>query len=367
MLIEKIELFHVGMPLIAPFRTAYGVERVIETVLVAMSGDGALGWGEASALAFPSYSPEYAGGVFAVMKTLLAPALIGRRLDKARDLLRQFDFVKGNQFAKAGLEMAWWDLDAQLRGEPLCSQLGGKPRPVAVGADFGIKNSLDELLDDVRAAVEAGFQRTKLKIAHGWDVEVVRAVRLAFPEHTLHVDGNSGYSLDDLATFQALDELDLEMIEQPLANDDLVDHAVLQSQLQTPICLDESITSPRRAKQAIEMGACRYVNVKPPRVGGLLNAVEIHDLCVSTGTPCWVGSMLESAIGASHCLALATLPGFTYPADMFPLGVLFDEDVGAPAVELCGPGVARPAVSPGIGVRPAPARLAAQTISHAIL
>ncbi|KRB80676.1 o-succinylbenzoate synthase [Sphingomonas sp. Root710] len=365
MRIEKIELFHVAMPLISPWRTAYGEDHVIESVLVAMHAQGEVGWGEAGPLATPTYSPEYAAGVFHTMKSWLAPCLIGKDIRTGQELGALLDWVKGNPFAKAGLDMAWWDLSARQAGRPLCTHLGGSSAPISVGADFGICDSIQQLVTSVAGAVAAGFPRVKLKIREGWDLAVVQAVRREFPSLTMHVDCNGGYRLDDRRLFEALDELGLEMIEQPLAHDDLLDHAQLQSALQTPICLDESITGTSKARKAIEIGACRYVNIKPGRVGGMSNAIAIHDLCQDKSIPCWVGSMLESAIGASQCLALGTLPGFTYPADMFTAGVLYAEDIGSPEIGLSAPGTVEPSSLPGIGVRPDPARLAARTLSQA--
>jgi O-succinylbenzoate synthase len=291
---------------------------------------------------------------------------VGKDIRAASELAAQFRWIKGNPFAKAGIESAWWDLHARQAGEPLCTQLGGQATSVSVGADFGIADTLDDLLGDVGKAVAAQFPRVKLKIKPGWDVEVVRAVRREFPTLIMHVDGNSGYRLEDREIFEALDELSLEMIEQPLAHDDLLDHAQLQRGLRTPICLDESITSLRRAQQAVESGACRYINIKPPRVGGLSNAIAIHDFCQATATPCWVGSMLESAVGAAHCLAFATLPGFTYAADILTSDFLYgQEDLGVPATTLSQPGTMTPSSSPGIGVRPHPQKLAARTLTIA--
>jgi O-succinylbenzoate synthase len=367
MRIEKIDLYHVAMPLISPWRTAYGDDHVIESVLVAMHSEGEVGWGEASPLAAPTYSPEYAAGVFHVMKTWLAPSLLGADVGSGQEIRDRLHAVKGNPFAVAGLDMAWWDLDARHAEATLCTHLGGKRAPLAIGADFGIRDSIADLLSDVGRAAAAGFARVKLKVRPGWDLAVVQAVRREFPSLTMHIDCNSGYRLDDLKLFQAMDEFGLAMIEQPLAHDDLLDHARLQRCLETPICLDESITSPRAARQAVEVGACRIMNVKPGRVGGMTNAIAIHNLCREASMQAWVGSMLESAIGASHCLALATLPGFTYPADLFPAGALYAEDIGTPAI---GPSTAttvEPLKAPGIGVRPDPARLAACTLSAASL
>lgn len=367
MRIDRVELFHVAMPLISPWRTAYGEDDVIESVLVRLTSGEHTGWGETSPLAAPGYSPEWAGGVFHTLHTWLAPQIIGQDITTGQELQSKLSWVKGNLFAKAGLDLAWWDLHARMLGQPLYRLLGGTNPVVVVGADFGVADSIPALIADIRAAVAQGFRRIKLKFRPGWDVPMVRAVRESFPDLVFHIDCNSGYRLSDLPLFQSLDVFNLAMIEQPLAHDDLVDHAALQRHIRTPICLDESITSLDRTRQALELKSCRYVNIKPGRVGGLTNAVAIHDLCVSQKIPCWVGGMLESAVGAAHCVALATLPGFTYPADIFPSRRFYHEDLGAPEITLAAPSQVHALDLPGIGTSPNPERLAARTLNDARL
>lgn len=363
--IERIDLYRVAMPLLSPWRTAYGEDAVIESVLVRLTGAGRVGWGEASPLRAPTYSPEWAGGVFAVMRDWLAPRLVGREVASGQQLQQLLAVFKGNHFAKGGLDLAWWDLHAQLQGRPLYQVLGGNSPEVVVGADFGVADSLDILLGQVGAAVAAGFARVKLKFRPGWDLPMVRAVRQAFPDAVLHIDCNSGYRLDDAPLFRELDAFRLAMYEQPLGHDDLVDHAALQRQVQTPVCLDESLTSLDRARQALALGSCRCVNIKPGRVGGLTNAVAIHDLFRQHGIPCWVGGMLESAVGVAHCLALATLPGFTYPADIFPSRNYYRQDLAEPEIALSGVSRIRALDVPGIGTTPDPDRLSRLTVEHA--
>lgn len=367
MLVERIDLYHVAMPLISPWRTAYGEDAVIESVLVKMTGDGQTGWGESSPLRAPTYSPEWAGGVFAVMRHWLAPRLVGQEVGSGRQLQQLLAMVKGNTFAKGGLDLAWWDLHARLLGRPLYQVLGGADPVVTVGADFGVADSLDILLGQVGGAVAAGFKRVKLKFRPGWDLPMVRAVRQAYPDAVLHVDCNSGYRLEDAPLFRELDAFNLAMFEQPLGHDDLVDHAALQQQVRTPVCLDESLTTLDRARQALALGSCRYANIKPGRVGGLTHALAIHDLFRQHGVPCWVGGMLESAVGAAHCVALATLPGFTYPADIFPSRNYYRQDLAEPEIVLSGPSQVRALDAPGIGTAPDPARLERMTLEHAAL
>lgn len=365
MRIDRIDIYQVMMPLVYPFRTAFGNDEVIESVLVRLWSGRAYGWSEASPWRTPAYSPEFAAGVFLLLQTHLAPRLLGQDIPDGRGLQMLLAPAKGNHFAKAALDLAWWDLHARLRGEPLWKTLGGTQPTVIVGADFGVMDSIDDLLRTIDGALQAGFKRVKLKFRPGWDLPMIRAVRRRFPEMVCHVDCNSAYTLDDLPLFLELDEFGLAMIEQPLMHDDLNDHARLQRELKTPICLDESITSVVKARQAIELQACRWVNIKPGRVGGLTNAVQIHDTCRAAGIPCWVGGMLESAVGANHCLALATLPNFTYPADIFPSDRFYRPDLSVPPVVLDGPSRVTARDVPGCGAEPDPERLARQTMHQA--
>ncbi len=364
MLIDAIEIYHVAMPLIYPFRTAFGNDDCIESVLVRLVSGTHAGWGESAPWRMPAYSPEWAGGVYLLLKELLAPALLGTELASGTELQAMLAACKGNGFAKAALDTAWWDLAARSAEAPLWQALGGESPTVAVGADFGIMESYDALLAVIDDAVRAGFQRIKLKYRPGWGLDMLAAVRGAFPNTVFHVDCNSAYSLDDLPMFKKVDAYDLAMIEQPLAHDDLYDHAQLQAQLQTPICLDESITSPANARKAIEMGACRWINIKPGRVGGLTHALAIHDLCAEAGVPCWIGGMLESAVGAAHCLALATLPNIKYPSDIFPTSRFFHRDLGTPEIVLSGPSTITAPPGPGIGTAPDPEMLAWLTVQR---
>jgi O-succinylbenzoate synthase len=369
MRIDSIDLYHVAMPLVSPWRTAYGEDATIESVLVRMHSGGQAAWGESSPLAAPCYSPEWAGGVFACVRDWLAPAIVGQEIDSGGTLQQRLAHFKGNTFAKGALDTAWWVLEAQLRGVPLHRLLGATRDRADVGADFGVQDSIDELIAKIGPAVDAGFKRIKLKYRPGWDVRMLEGVRRVFPAHTFHIDCNSGYTLADLDMFHRLDDFMLAMIEQPLAHDDLVDHARLAQAIHTPICLDESITSVARAEQALDLGSCRWMNIKPGRVGGLTPAVAIHDMCREAGVPCWVGGMLESAVGSRVCIALAMLDNFTYPADIFPSHVYYREDLGTPPIELAAGADGSPQVLaldvPGTGAVPDPRRLERMTIDHA--
>ncbi|HEX5105461.1 MAG TPA: o-succinylbenzoate synthase, partial [Pirellulaceae bacterium] len=320
--------------------------------------------------------------VFATAKEWLAPALVGQDIQRGDDLQARLSHFKGNPFAKAALDCAWWSLESQRSGKPLHVLLGdaagavgnalrGVPQmrdEVPVGADFGVMDTIDELLPLVAGAVQDGFPRIKLKFRPGWDLPMLRAVRKRHPDHTFHIDCNSGYKLEDTPLFREVDELNLAMIEQPLAHDDLVDHAALQAQIRTPVCLDESITGLRQTEQAIRLKSCRYVNIKPGRVGGLTNAIKIHNVCRAAGIPCWVGGMLESAVGASHCVALAMLDNFTYPADIFPSSRFYREDLADPPLELIRTAEGLPGVRPfAIMPTPHPQRLESLSVARAAI
>jgi O-succinylbenzoate synthase len=368
MRIERIDLYLVAMPLIYPWRTAYGEDAAIHSVLCRIESGSLVGWGESTPFAAPCYSPECAAGVFAVVRDWFAPAILGRDIRSGRELQQYLAHFKGNPFAKATLDLAWWSLASRESGRPLHQLLGATRDRVAVGADYGVMDSIDDLLAAVGGAVEAGFPRIKLKFRPGWDLDMLRAVRQQHPRETFHIDCNSGYRLADLPFFQEIDQFQLAMIEQPLQHDDLLDHAELQRGIRTPVCLDESIVTPRQAEQAAAIGSCRYVNIKPGRVGGLTNAVQIHDICRSAGIPCWVGGMLESATGSAHCTALAMLDNFTYPADIFPSARYYREDLSDPPLELCALPDGTPAVAASTELpEPHPERLRKQTLMHASL
>ncbi len=371
MRIDRIDVYHVAMPLIYPWRTAYGEDAAIEAVLVRMQSGEHVGWGESSPLAAPCYSCEWAGGVYATVRDWLAPALLGQNVESGEDLQQRLGHFKGNHFAKAALDTAWWVLHAQMTGQPLYKALGGKRDTIDVGADFGIMDSIDDLLSGMSKAFEAGFKRVKLKFRPGWDITMLQAVRSTFPTQTIHIDCNSGYTLDALDMFCRLDDFHLAMIEQPLSYDDVLDHARLQSAIHTPVCLDETINSLHRAEQAIDCGSCRWINIKPGRVGGLTVAKQIHDLAKKANIPCWVGGMLESAVGAQICIALATLDNFTYPADIFPSARFYRQDMSEPTIDLI-PGVdgspqVKASSRPGIGTEPNAQRLQQLSKAHAHL
>ena len=366
MIIERLDVYRVKVPLAFVWKTSYGDQLHTDTILVRMEGGGTYAWGESCPPYVPNYSAEHTVGTFHTVREHMAPRLIGQEVASVDDLLGRLDFVKGNQFARAALEITWWVLEAKRRGVPLHVALGGKGAHVAVGADFGIQDSLDTLMRKIQAAIAAGFPRIKLKYRPGWDLDMVAAVRSTFPDFTFHVDCNAAYTPADTEMFHRLDRYRLAMIEQPLADDglSLVNHADLQAKLETPVCLDESALSLAHVEAAIRLRACRVVNIKMARVGGLEASRRIQALCAEHGIPCWVGGMLETAVGGAICAELATLPNFTYAGDIFPSSYFYDDDLGKPELTVAHGEIATSRV-PGIVQEPDPDLLARWTVERA--
>jgi len=330
MKIDFIELRHVRMRLVAPFETSFGVELDRDCVILMVRGEGLTGWGECVAGMSPGYSYETTMTAWHVLADFFVPTILGSEIDEVEDLRDQLRVFKGHPLARAGLEMALWDLLAQAAGKPLATVLGGVRQSVPVGVSVGIQKDAEILVDAVGHYIEQGYDRVKVKIKPGRDVGDVRAVRRAFPNLKLQVDANSAYTIEDTASIEALDDYELLLIEQPLAEDDLIDHSKLQARLKTAICLDESILSVRHARQALEIDACRVINIKPGRVGGLSEAIAIHDLCLKSNIPVWCGGMLETGIGRASNLAIASLPGFTLSGDISATERYYVEDIADP-------------------------------------
>ncbi len=367
MKIESIRIVRVAMPLTYPFRTAFGNNEVIESVLVQMSSGDHSGWGESACWRAPAYSPECSATQFVISRDFIAPRLLNQQIASGEELQKRFAGIKGNPFAKAAFDLAWWDLHAKKQNQPLWKILGGKSGVVTAGADFGVMESIPQLIEVICQAEEQGYKRVKLKYRPGWELDMIEQVRTRFPDTVIHVDCNSCYSLNDMEMLKELDNYQLAMIEQPLAYDDLVDHATLQSHLKTPICLDESIVSADKARKAIQIGACRWVNIKLGRVGGITPALAINRVCETKGIPCWVGGMLESAIGASHNIAFATLPNMKYPSDIFPTSRFYKQDLGTPSIEHSAPSQFEASGESGIGVMPNEQLLEEMAIEQAVL
>jgi O-succinylbenzoate synthase len=349
-IIDAIELRLIRLPLVRYFETSFGRMDERACVLVRVDGDGATGWGECVADAHPFYSAETVRTAWHVLGDYLVPVVLGRRFSHAREVFAAMAQVRGHNMAKASLEMAAWDLQARLEGVPLSRLLGGTRARIASGVSIGIQESLDELGERVAIERAAGYQRVKIKIKPGWDIEPVAYLRNRFGEIPLMVDANAAYTLADAEHLRQLDQFGLMMIEQPLDYDDIRDHAALQSQLSTPICLDESIDSVNRAAEAIALRACRIVNIKSGRVGGHAMSIVLHDLCAANGVPVWHGGMLETGIGRAHNLHLASLPGFTLPGDIAASRRYYEPDVIEPPIDVAHDGTIPIPTAPGIGV-----------------
>ena len=358
MKIERVEMHHVEMPLANPFETSFGRELTRPCILVAVHAGGLAGWGECTAGAGPWYSSETIETAWHVLRDFLIPAVLGQEVASPADVVARFRRVRGHPMARAGLENAVWDLLAQAQGASLAEFLGGRRNRVSVGVSVGIEPTLDALLDRVAQHVAEGYGRVKLKIKPGWDVDVVRAVRERWPDLPLQVDANCAYSLADAPVLCELDQFDLLLVEQPLHHDDVVDHANLQAQMRTPLCLDESICSPDHARWALDIGACQVINVKVGRVGGLTAAREIHDLCAGRGVPVWCGGMLETNVGRAANVALATLPNFGLPGDISASARYYRQDIAEPNFVLNDDSTLSVPAGPGLGVRVVPERMA---------
>jgi o-succinylbenzoate synthase len=359
--VRAVELRLVGLPLVRPFRTSFGEMTHKECVLVRVETEHAAGWGECVAGPEPDFSEEWNEGVWLVLRDFLVPALLEGGDTSAVDLEHSLVFVRGHPMAKAALVNALLDAELREQKRSLATFLGAERDRVECGVSVGIAASTPQLLEQVDGYLSEGYRRIKLKIEPWTDVERVRAVREAHPDIALSVDANASYTLDDVNVFRALDELGLVMIEQPLHHEDLVDHAKLQARIRTDLCLDESIRSAAAAAAAIELGACRIVNVKQGRVGGVLEARRVHDVCEAQDVPVWCGGMLETGIGRATNLALAAMPNFRLPGDTSASRRYFDEDLTEP-FELSPDGTMPVPTGPGIGVDPAPERLEAATL-----
>ncbi len=352
MKLDRIELRRIGMPLVGPFRTSFGTQTERDILLVRVETPDSEGWGECVAAEDPLYSSEYVDGAQEVIRRFLVPLLPTDGSLRAAGVAQALEPVKGHRMAKAALEAAILDAELRAAGVSLAQHLGAVRDRVECGVSVGIASSIPKLLDQVDGYLAAGYRRIKLKIEPGWDIEPVRAVRERFGDILLQVDANSAYRVADARHLAQLDDFDLLLIEQPLPEEHVAEHADLAEVVRTPICLDESIVSARMAAEAIGMGACSIVNIKPGRLGGYLEARRAHDVCASLGVPVWCGGMLESGIGRAANVALAALPNFTLPGDTSASDRYFARDVTEPFV--LEDGYLRVPDGPGIGVSPLP-------------
>jgi O-succinylbenzoate synthase len=355
------------MPLLVPFETSMERTSVRRIVVVEANVDGTTGWGECVAGETPSYSPETTETAWHILCDFIWPLLKGKDFSSAADVWGMLEWVRGHNMAKAALESAIWDAEARQKKLPIWKLLGGQREEIASGVSIGIKASLEELVQAVQVELEAGYQRIKIKIKPGIDVEPVRRLRKEFSNIKLMVDANSAYRAEDWPLLKDLENFYLMMIEQPLGWDDLYGHVELQKKLQTPICLDECIHTAEQAQAAIELGACRIINIKMGRVGGYTVAKRVHDLCQANGVPVWCGGMLESGIGRAHNIALSTLPNFTLPGDVAASKRYWAEDIIEPEVVVSTRGTIAVPMGPGIGFTPRLDRIEALTVRKEVL
>jgi O-succinylbenzoate synthase len=348
--LDRLDLREIELPLKHPFETSFGrTTRRRILLLRVWDEDGTCGYGECTAPEEPFYNHETIDTAWLITTRFVAPLLAAARVEAAADVGRALAPIRGNRMAIGGVEAAVWELEARRAGVPLWQHVGGTLDEIACGVSIGLQSTTDELLEKVRREVSRGYQRIKIKIKPGRDVGLVEAVRAEFPTILLSVDANAAYSLDDLDVLRELDRFGLLMIEQPLAPGDLVDHARLQRELLTPICLDESITRRAYARHALELGACRIINVKLGRVGGFAEARAIERIAVEHGVPVWCGGMLESGVGRAHNIAMSTLAGFTLPGDVSASERYWERDVVVPPVTVSSRGTITPSLAPGLG------------------
>jgi O-succinylbenzoate synthase len=354
MKIEAVTLREIHMPLVHFFETSFGRTYSRRILLVTVHSEGVDGWGESVVGEDPFYSSEWIETAWPTMTKYLIPALLGQRIDSARECPALLAKVRSHRMAKGGLENALWDAEATQRKIPLWKLLGGTRSEIPCGVSIGIQDSVDQLLEKIEIELAAGYRRIKIKVKPGWDVNVLERIRSRWPDITLSCDANSAYTLDQVEHLRKFDQFNLLMLEQPLWNDDIYYHARLQKELRTAVCLDESIVSVRSAAFAAETGACRIVNVKVGRVGGFSEALKIHDLCHAHNIPVWCGGMLETGIGRSHNIALSTLENFRLPGDVSASKRYWKEDIIEPEVEVSAQGMIAISDQPGTGYRVRP-------------
>jgi O-succinylbenzoate synthase len=348
--IERIVLRQIRMPLVHFFETSFSRTYSRDIVIVEVLSEGLSGWGEITAGENPFYNEEWTDSAWLIARDYVAPRILNREIESAADVDPLTSHIRGHNMARGGVEAAVWDLQARRNGNPLWKEIGGGARrEIPCGVSIGIQDSIEQLIEKITGELAAGYQRIKMKIKPGWDVDAVARVREAFPKIRLMADANSAYRLEDAARLRQLDAFYLMMIEQPLAHDDIIDHASLQCKLETPICLDECIRSAHHAEQAIRLKAGRIVNIKLGRVGGFAEAKRLHDVCERAAIPVWCGGMLEAGIGRAHNIALATLPNFTLPGDVSASKRYWARDIIEPAVEVTPRGTIAIRDEPGFG------------------
>ncbi|KAA0284877.1 MAG: o-succinylbenzoate synthase [Chloroflexi bacterium] len=367
MKIESLVFHHISMPLVSPFETSFGRETERQCIIVEIRSEGLTGYGECVASFNPGYNYETTGTAMHILKEFIAPLILGKDMRDALEFQDRVAGIRGHHLAKAGVEMALWDLLGKREGKSLKQLFGGMRDKVEVGVSVGIQGSPEKLVETVTDYVNSGYARVKIKIKPGKDVTYAQAVRKAFPGMRLQVDANSAYSMDDAESLKPMDDLNLLLIEQPLFEDDIWDHHKFQAKFNTPVCLDESIVSPRHARYAIEMKACRVINIKAGRLGGLSQGVLVHDLCKEIDMPVWCGGMLETGIGRASNLALASLPNFILPGDVSASDRYYKRDITNERFVLNKDSTIDVPSAPGLGVTVDDESLKSHTLAKVVV
>ena len=348
--IERVELQRLHMPMRFRFETSFGSTKMKDFILVSVYGDGEVGYGESVAMPDPFYNEETTDTVWYILEQFLIPRLLSAQPQTPEELGRLFAPIRRNNMAKSALEGAFWDLYCKQQGISLAKALGGNKSTIDVGISIGIEPTVEQVLEKVGKALDEGYKKIKVKIKPGFDVKVIEGIRKSFGDDVpLMADANSAYTLEQIDVLKELDQYGLIMVEQPLAHDDIADHAKLQAAMSTPICLDESIHTVEDARKAIELGSCKIINIKIGRVGGLAEAKRMHDLCQAHGIPVWCGGMLEAGVGRAHNVAITSLPNFVIPGDTAASSRYWEEDIIEPSIELIAPGQLAVPDDPGIG------------------
>ncbi len=364
--IDRIELYLLSLPYVHFFETSLGREEERTFILVKLYADGLCGYGEVVAGKSPLYSYETVSTAWHILKEFLIPQVFHHTLFHPLDFYEKARIYRGHPMAKAGMELALWDLEAKRKNLPLWNLYGGINKEIPSGVSIGIQDTETQLLERIQTFLGEGYRRIKIKIKPSWDVAVCRKVRKSFPEISLQVDANGAYTLQDKEHLKKLDEFDLVMVEQPFAPYDLWDHSRLQREMKTPLCLDESIYNMDSSRKALEMGSCRVINIKVGRVSGVVEARKIHDFCQKNSIPVWCGGMLESGIGRAHNIHLSTLPNFKFPADLSASRRYYTEDLIEPPIDLTPQGTVRVPELPGLGVFPQEERITRATQFHEV-
>lgn len=352
MRIDKVEMYRVCNPIKRPYITAFGAQSAFNSIVVKLEADGIAGWGESCPGGGPFFSCYNDKSCFSISKDFIIPKILHQEFEHPDELTELLAPLRGNEFAKAAFDVALWDIWSRKQGIPFKKAIGGTQEKASIGYCFGVLKDFDELIEGIDKMTSMGYPRVKLKFCPGWECDMLDAVRKVYPKLTIHIDCNSAYTLDDIDMLKSLDKYDLAMIEQPLMHNDLLDHAKLQKMIDTPICLDESICSLQDARQAIEIGACKFINIKYARVGGITNSLKIHDLCGKEGIGCWLGGMGESSLGTTVVANLATLPHVNYPSDLSPADKFYVENLGNPVLLTDQPGTYTLRDKPGLDVEP---------------